>query len=112
MIHNNVTASTGPTIDEIINILACRAGPSQQGRPHQNGVSPWGMTAYSGNMADCTCPSTCGKGKLKPACKSLFSKLLSVALEYDTVKHVHVRNLKIGLIFRTIQFLVLVFIGV
>ena len=52
------------------------------------------------------CPACC------PRPRSVASTLLSVAFHYDTPKFVHVRNMKVGVLYRLLQLCVLAFIAV
>ena len=54
----------------------------------------------------CKCSTCC------PKPRSIVSGLFSVAFHYDTPKFVHVRNMKVGILYRLLQLGVLAFIGV
>ena len=54
----------------------------------------------------------CDGATIGAVCKKICTKTLSIAFEYDTPKYVHVRNKKVGLLYRTGQLVVFVFIGV
>ena len=54
----------------------------------------------------------CDGATIGAVCKKICTKTLSIAFEYDTPKYVHVRNKKVGLLYRTGQLVVFAFIGV